>query len=61
LELRNYSEKKIKENLQAEIMEEIILIARDKFSDIPIYEFNSTILSSVEIAQKIDSLIKSLF
>ncbi len=51
LEKRNYSERKIKENVQAEILD--VILCESVSSNIPVYELDST-------SQTVDELIKSI-
>lgn len=58
---RDYSIKKIEENIQAEIMEECLLSVKRAFPSKPIYEIDSTNNSSEMIVAKILSYLQVLF
>ena len=56
---RNYSEAKVKENVEAEVMGVCQMDALDAFGEAKVFEIDTTELSAPETAKKIEALVKN--
>jgi len=57
---RNYSEQKVEENIQAEIMEEASVQMSELYPDVPILEVETTSTTPDEAARQIQRFLESL-
>ncbi|NHJ86717.1 MAG: AAA family ATPase [Asgard group archaeon] len=54
---RDYSKEKIEENVQAEIMDVCLLAVQEQFTNLPIYEIDTTKFEPIDIANQVLKII----
>jgi adenylate kinase len=58
LQKRDYPQKKIEENIAAEIMDECLIAVRENFPNKPIIQFDTAVFTPAQISQEIISKIE---